>query len=281
MSETTQAAPAAATAVEPRGLLIDVVRCSGCRECVKACRKGHGFDEHPKVPDLSATAYTAVVERGGANVRKLCRHCVNPSCASVCPVAALQKTALGPVTYDVSRCIGCRYCMVACPYGVPRYEWDDPVPSVRKCDLCADRLAEGKPNRCAEACTYEATVAGTRADLLRLAHERIAEMPDEYDAHVYGETEGGGTSVLYLLPRDMATLDRTSIFPASIGNDPLPMRTWEVLRKIPAIAVTGGASMLAFWWITRRRDEVAEWERARLRSGRPAASPKHTAPEEN
>jgi formate dehydrogenase iron-sulfur subunit len=257
-----------ATLTEARGLLIDVVRCAGCRECVKACMSGHGFEGDPKtVTKLSATAYTSLVEHeNGANVRDLCRHCVTPSCASVCPVAALRKTDLGPVTYEESRCIGCRYCMVACPFSIPRYEWDSPVPAVRKCDLCADRLKEGKPNRCAEACTFEATVAGSRKELLEEARRRIADMPDEYEDHVYGETEAGGTSVLYLVPKDMKGL-----FPKDIGTEPLPALTWQILKKIPAIAVCGGASMLAFWWITRRRDEVAALERRQARATQNAA----------
>lgn len=253
---------------DARGLLVDVVRCAGCRECVKACKQIHDFPGDPKTTtELSATAYTALVERpDGVNVRDLCRHCLTPSCASVCPVAALKKTDLGPVTYDVSRCIGCRYCMVACPFNVPRYEWDEPVPAVRKCDMCHDRMLEGKNPACADACTYDSTVAGKRADLLVEARARIADMPDEYDPHIYGETEVGGTSVLFLLPKNMA-----SIFPAGLGTDPLPMHTWQVLKKIPAIAVSGGATMLAFWWITRRRDEVAEWERATAGGKAPGA----------
>ena len=88
--------------------------------------------------------------------------------------------------------------MVACPFSVPRYEWDKAVPSVRKCDMCIDRLLEGKKPACADACQYDATVAGTREELLVEAHKRIAESPDEYYDHVYGENELGGTNVLFL-----------------------------------------------------------------------------------
>ncbi len=244
--------------VKPRGLLFDAVRCIGCRKCAEACMKLHRFPGDPqKVVALSATAFTAVVEvKKDTFVRVMCRHCVSPSCASVCPVAALRKTELGPVTYDASRCIGCRYCMVACPFSVPRYTWDSPVPEVRKCDLCVGRLAEGKPPACVEACPAEASVAGTREELLAEAHRRIAEAPGEYHPHVYGEAEVGGTSVLFLSPVPLETL-----FPASLGQEPLPVLTANVLHKIPGIAIGGAAALLAIWWITNRRDEVARWTR--------------------
>lgn len=244
---------------EPRGLLFDAVRCAGCRACVRACKEIHGFPGDAKTTtELSATAYTALVEEEGSSVRKMCRHCLKPSCTSVCPVGALRKTELGPVTYDASKCIGCRYCMVACPLSVPRYEWDQAVPAVRKCDGCHDRLLEGKVPACAEACRYEATVAGTRAELLKLAHERIAEDPDEYAPHVWGETELGGTSVLMLAPKELGALG----FPPGANGDPLPELTFRVLEKLPSVVVCGGAVLAGFWWITRRRDEVMAHEAA-------------------
>ena len=253
---------------ELRGLLFDAVRCSGCRQCVKACKEAHAFPGDPKTTtELSATAYTALITEDEVNVRKMCRHCVKPSCASVCPVGALEKSPLGPVTYDVSKCIGCRYCMVACPFNVPRYEWDKAVPSVRKCDGCIDRLREGKKPACADACRFEATVAGTRKELLQLAHERIAEDPDMYFDHVWGETELGGTTVLFLAPKQMDALG----FPPSLGDDPLPDRTWQVLEKIPSLAVGGAALLSGFWWITRRRDEVMAHEARQCRARRQAA----------
>jgi formate dehydrogenase iron-sulfur subunit len=243
---------------EQRGLLFDMVECVGCRNCVKACLETHGFEGDPETTtELSARAYTAMRVEGDYPVRNLCRHCVSPSCASVCPVAALRKTELGPVVYDASRCIGCRYCIMACPFNVPRYEWLSPVPAVRKCDLCIDRLQRGEPTACAAACPAKATLAGTRKELLAIAHERIRKNPKDYYPHVYGETEAGGTCVLFLAPHAVASLgyDR-------LGNEPLPALTWKVLSKIPGISIGGGAALLAFWWITRRRDEVALVEAA-------------------
>jgi formate dehydrogenase iron-sulfur subunit len=241
----------------PRGILVDITRCIGCRGCVAACKEIHSFPGSDQETELSATAYTAMVDYADdRHVRKLCMHCVKPSCASVCPVGALSKTAEGPVTYDASKCLGCRYCMVACPFSVPRYEWASAVPSVRKCDMCAGRAAKGEVPACVEACPAEATIAGTREELLAEAHKRIAENPGAYHPQVYGETEVGGTSVLFLSPVPFEELG----FKAGLGTTPLPELTWNALEKIPGVVTIGGAMLFAIWWITNRRDEVAAAE---------------------
>jgi formate dehydrogenase iron-sulfur subunit len=241
-------------ATEPRALLVDIVRCIGCRACVAACKKIHGFPGGDGATSLGVTAYTAMVDLpSDRHVRKLCMHCVSPSCASVCPVSALRKTEAGPVTYDAKRCLGCRYCMVACPFDVPRYEFSAIVPSVRKCDLCAERLAAGNVPACVEACPAEATVTGTRSELLAEARRRIAENPGQYVDHLYGEHEAGGTSVLFLSPVPFERLG----FKAGLPGEPFPKLTWDVLEKLPGVVTIGGATLLALWWITNRRHEVA------------------------
>lgn len=242
---------------EPVGILFDMLCCVGCRACVRACMEIHGFEgEANEVTDLSATACTSMTDKDGSFLRNLCRHCVDPSCASACPVGALRKTDLGPVVYDVDRCIGCRYCMVACPFDIPRYEWDDPVPAIRKCDMCIDRIEEGGQPACAAACPFGATIFGTRTEILEESHSRIAEDPDEYYDHVYGEEEIGGTSVVFLTPEPEELLGYKEI----LGREPLPGLTRRHLERVPAIVVGGGAAMLAIWWITNRRDEVARAE---------------------
>jgi formate dehydrogenase iron-sulfur subunit len=241
-----------------KGLLIDLTRCVGCGECVSACLTAHDLPgDASSVTGLSATALTALTETNGVYVRQLCRHCVTPSCVSVCPVEAFRKTPEGPVVYDASRCMGCRYCMQACPFGIPKYEWNDPVPAVVKCDFCASRQAEGKQTACAEACPEGATLFGTRDELLAEAKRRLAEEPDKYFQHIYGENEVGGTSVLFLSPVPFEELG----FP-TVAGEALPALTHAALSKIPGIVTIGGALLFGIYWITHRREEVARAEHA-------------------
>ena len=183
--------------MDRKALLIDITKCVGCRQCELACRGGHGQPlEQPE--RLSATAFTILEEHdGGKFVRRMCQHCNEPSCASACLVGAITKTDLGPVTYDEKKCIGCRYCMLACPHRVPKYEWFKLAPYMRKCDMCWGRVSAGGATRCAEACPTGATLFGSREELLYEAHRRIHDDPS-YVRRVYGETEMGGASVLYV-----------------------------------------------------------------------------------
>ena len=241
------------------GILIDVTRCIGCRSCVLACMERHGVDDDPEdVLALSARHRTAMVEYDGGYARRMCMHCVDPSCASVCPVEALIKNPGGAVTYDASRCLGCRYCIQACPFNVPRYEWDNPVPAVSKCDLCHERTERGELPACVDACPAEALLYGPREELLAEAHQRIADDPGSYVPHVFGETELGGTSVLFLSPVPFEQLG----FPADLGDQPFTMLTGEALDRVPGIVVVGGSVLWAIWWISRRREEVAAAEAA-------------------
>ena len=130
-----------------RAILVDITKCIGCRSCEQACKEAHGFPKETEAK-LSPTALTVIEEHGDKYVRRMCMHCEDPSCASACLVGALKKTALGPVTYDGSKCIGCRYCLVACPFSVPRYEWTKLVPYVKKCDMCATRQVKGESPAC-------------------------------------------------------------------------------------------------------------------------------------
>ena len=260
---------------KPKALLIDITRCIGCKACVGACMEEHGLTGDPdKVVGLSARSLTALTKRGDLNVRELCRHCLTPSCASVCPVKAFTKTAAGPVVYDASRCLGCRYCMQACPFNVPKYTWDRPVPSVVKCDFCAARQAKGLPTACAEACPAEATVFGERDALIAEAHKRIAENPGTYYDHVYGEHEAGGTSMLFLSPVPFEELG----FRVDLKQSPLPELTQAALGKIPGIATIGGSLLFGIWWITNRREEVARAEAAEAAVKRQAKEDRHEHP---
>ncbi len=224
--------------------------------CVAACKEVNGNPESDtKV--LSADTFVIIEERGGVFVRKSCMHCQDPTCASVCPVRALQKTAAGPVVYDADRCIGCRYCMMACPFSVPRYEWNKALPKVKKCTMCAPRQAQGLPPACVEACPVQAIIFGERDKMLTEARKRIKENPSQYVDHIYGEQEAGGTSLLYLSAVPFESLG----FPAGVPLEPLPVYTYRVLSKIPNVVSAGALLLSGIWWITRRREEVKREEK--------------------
>jgi formate dehydrogenase iron-sulfur subunit len=248
-----------------RAILFDSTKCIGCGSCMQACREKNGLPE-TDAPDLTAQQFTVVkkttTKKGEVNYRRMCMHCQEPTCASVCPVGALHKTPNGPVVYNAEICLGCRYCIQACPFSVPKYEWSSLAPRVRKCGFCADRLAQGKINACAEACPTGATLAGEREELLKEARRRMAEEPGNYVQHIYGEHEAGGTSVLMLSGAPFAQLG----LPQGLGNEPLPMLTFRVLSKIPALAGMGGLMLAGLWWLTDRKRRVAVEETAPVRS---------------
>src|ERR1017187_3796316 len=238
-----------------RAILVDITKCIGCRSCEQACKQVHGFPAASE-PKLSPTNLTVIEEHGEKFVRKMCNHCQEPSCASACLVGALKKTSLGPVTYDAAKCIGCRYCMQACPLQVPTYEWNSRLPKMRKCNMCSERQIAGKLTACAEACPVGATINGDRDELMQEARRRIAEKPDQYYGKVYGISEVGGTSVFYLsaVPFEQIGL-RTNV-----GQEPMPETTWRVLELVPDVVSTGTVLLGGIYWITNRRVEVAKKE---------------------
>jgi formate dehydrogenase iron-sulfur subunit len=242
-----------------KAILYDSTQCVGCRACEDGCAKRWNIpynDTIGKEEEISAHKLTAVVTHGERYSRRLCMHCVDPACVSVCPVEALQKTALGAVVYDEDRCMGCRYCMVACAYQVPSYEWDSRLPRVKKCDMCYERQRSGKPTMCSEVCPTGATITGDRDALIAEARKRIAEKPGEYYPRIYGINEVGGTSVLMLsaVPFDQLGMK------ANLPLEPLPKLTWAVLSHVPDVAVYGSVLLGGIYWITHRREEVAAAE---------------------
>jgi formate dehydrogenase iron-sulfur subunit len=238
------------------GLLFDSTRCIACGACAAACKEENHLPL-PIDPVPTADTWTVVEQREGVNMRRLCMHCLEPTCASVCPVGALSKTPEGPVVYDRTRCIGCRYCIMACPFDVPRYQWDRPVPIVGKCVMCAGRVREGRDTACAAACPTGATIFGERGALVREARSRIDGAPGSYVDHVYGLEEAGGTSVLML---SSVPFDRLGL-KTSLPRKPLPLFTWEVLSKVPDFVMVFGAALFGIHWITARREQVRAKER--------------------
>ena len=248
---------------QKKGILFDSTRCIGCGACYEACKERNRLPrtvENFLDDELSDKTFTVVKSRGGRFVRRLCMHCEAPTCASVCPVGALEKSSIGPVVYHSDRCIGCRYCIQTCPFGIPKYEWGKRAPLVKKCDLCADRLAAGLPTACAEVCPTGATTFGERESLVREARGRVRANPGRYIDHVYGLEEVGGTDVLLLSAVSFESLG----IPTNLGKDPLPLLTWNVLQKIPSFVMVGGVLLGGIWWITNRRQEVQQAEQGKL-----------------
>jgi Fe-S-cluster-containing dehydrogenase component len=259
------------------GVLVDLTKCNGCRRCEAACREVHGFPV-PTQEDLKDRSiflhhrhpgrrdYTVVNEfhngttredRFPVYVKSNCLHCLDPACASACLVGALRKQPDGAVTYDASKCMGCRYCMVVCPFQIPAYEYENVfTPQVRKCDFCAAHRASngGGAPACVQACPKECLTFATRAELLERAHARIAERPEVYVDHVYGEHEAGGTAWLYLSGVPFESLAFPAVGPGG------PPRLSESIQHgvfayfMPPIAWCGilGLTM----WLTRTQDKA-------------------------
>ncbi|HEX9886453.1 MAG TPA: 4Fe-4S dicluster domain-containing protein [Longimicrobiales bacterium] len=240
-------------------ILIDTTRCKGCEKCVAACKEENGLgDDRPwrgqgAIDGLSPTRNCTVLRQADDRfVLQQCRHCLEPACVSACLVGAMQKTPEGPVIYDADKCMGCRYCLMACPYGIPRYDWDRAAPEVHKCTMCYDRVSEGREPACVEACPEEATVFGTRAELLAEARRRMAAEPGKYVPVIFGEHEVGGTSVLYISDAPLAMG-----WKADLGDQPLPALTWASLEKVPPVVVGMGTLMAGIYWVIGRRMKLA------------------------
>ena len=228
------------------GVLVDTVVCIGCRKCEWACNQEHGlsdkdlasfedksvFKKHRR-PDKNS--YTVVNEYHDPadpsktySMKVQCMHCVEPACLSACIVGAFEKSEKGPVIYDAWKCIGCRYCIVACPFQIPAYEYDNPLdPQVRKCTFCNERLERGEIPACVAICPNEALTFGPRQDLIDLAHSRFKANPGRYHEHVYGEHEVGGTSWMYLTAVDTKLTELPTL-----PEEPMPPLTETIQHGI-------------------------------------------------
>ena len=258
------------------GVLHDASLCVGCRSCEAACNKVNNLPAPDKpFTDLAvldekrrttSKAYT-VVNRydnvknpsGGPMFRKnQCNHCLEPACASVCFVKALRKTKEGPVTYDESVCVGCRYCMIACPFSIPAYSYDSAFdPKVIKCTMCYPRIKEGKLPGCVESCPTEALKFGKREELLNLARERLLKHPEKYINHIYGEREMGGTSWLYISPVPF----KDTGLREDLGITPAPEFTAGALSGVPLVAALWPVLLTGIYAMTKRKEKVAENEK--------------------
>lgn len=252
-----------------KGVLVDMTRCIGCRGCQIACKQWNqrsagktemnGNFTNP--PQLNADTFTNVNYVEGENggqpvwsfVKNQCLHCKNPACASVCPVSALKKTPEGPVTYTFERCIGCRYCMIACPFYVPKYEWTNVQPWVRKCTFCADRLQANLAPACVKACPTQSMLFGERDEIKAEAEKRLRDHPGKYVNYIYGKDEAGGTSWLYISGVPFEQLG----FNMNVPRSDLPDLTWAYITKIPKVIGVVLVAGPVLWAITRRQQANA------------------------
>lgn len=261
-----------------KGMLIDTTRCIGCRGCQTACKSWNNlpgvktsFSETGSNPRfLSSNDYTRIIFRevnqpsgdlGWYFIKRQCMHCNDPACASVCPVGALEKLASGPVIYHDDKCIGCRYCMMACPFQIPKFQWESAVPLIRKCTFCADRQAMGLQPSCSATCPTGALLFGERQDLVKEAWRRIGAFRDKYFPAVYGEKIAGGTAKIYLSGMSFGQLglDRVG-FRTDLGDEPQAVYGRDWMGKVPYVAMTAGGLTLGLYYLNRRRAEVQAQE---------------------
>lgn len=256
-------------------VLHDTTLCVGCRSCEAACNKVNelpppdrpfkDLSELDKRRRTTAKTYTVVNRFQPSSpssktvfVKKQCNHCLEPACASACFVRAFKKTSEGAVTYDPTVCVGCRYCMMACPFEIPAYEYDKALdPKVMKCTMCHPRVQKGQLPGCVEACPKEALTFGKRQDILKIARDRIQKHPERYVDHVYGETEMGGTSWLYLSAVPFSQIGMRE----DLGVTPAPELTSGALGAVPIVVGLWPVLLTGIYAITQRKEKVSDEER--------------------
>lgn len=262
---------------DSKGVLFDSVRCIGCRRCEEACNKVNelpepktSFKELAVLDEKRRTdaahftvvnSYDVPARKTGPVFRKIqCNHCLEPACASACFVNAFKKTETGAVVYDASVCVGCRYCMIACPFEIPAYEYDEPLtPRVRKCTMCHPRVVDGLLPGCVEACPSEALTFGKRDDLLKIARERFRKFPDRYVDHIYGEREMGGTSWLQISGVPFSQIGMRE----DLGTKPAPEFTAGALGAVPIVVGLWPVLLTGVYAMNKRKEKIAAQEQAR------------------
>jgi formate dehydrogenase iron-sulfur subunit len=241
-------------------VLVDVTKCTGCEKCVEACIENNNlnldksyFDRVTSRDGLSSDRFLTLKKINNARFARLsCMHCLEPACISACLVGGITKSKEGAVIYDPDKCIGCRYCMLACPFHIPRYEWNEVKPFMKKCDLCFDRIRDNKLPACVQVCPQKAIIFGERNKLLNQAHSIINNNKNKYLNHVWGEKEYGGTSVLYI-----SDISLDSMGWSDKPETPIPHFTEPLIEKTPVVGLTVGGFLVGLNWIIRRRMELS------------------------
>lgn len=255
------------------GLLVDETRCTGCRGCQVACKqwndlpgeKTHQSGEYTNPPSLNANTWLMIdfkeVEVDGelkwSFLNRRCMHCEHPACVSACPVGALRKQDDGPVTWDGGKCIGCRYCMVACPFDIPTFTWDEGLfgggAKIRKCNLCIDRVRNGLEPACVKTCPTGTLNFGTHEEMVALAQERLTKNPEKYykDQGIYGLKDAGGTTILYIshIPFEMMGLP-------VVRDKKMSEVSETIMKSTPIVAVSWAGILAGLWWVFGRRNAM-------------------------
>ncbi|MCS7280176.1 MAG: 4Fe-4S dicluster domain-containing protein [Desulfobacterota bacterium] len=247
------------------GVLVDTTRCIGCRTCEASCAESHSLPI-PNIEDKSVftkirkpdeKTLTVVnrflTEKGEIYVKIQCMHCNQPGCVAACLVKAMKKRKEGPVTWD-ENCMGCRYCMVSCPFDIPKFEYDEAFGRIMKCDMCYGRISSGKVPACVEVCPKEALTFGTRRDILNEAKKRIYQTPGLYVPYIYGENEVGGTAFLYISSYPFEKLN----FQMDLGYTPYPEYTTGFLYSVPVILILWPAFLTGIHYLTKERKKEIE-----------------------
>ncbi|MBK6345789.1 MAG: 4Fe-4S dicluster domain-containing protein [Bacteroidales bacterium] len=253
------AAPKDKNVPEFYGILYDSVRCKGCRGCEYDCADANGLPEPEPTKNIKGlrkpdeNRRTVINEhktsKGTVYVKMQCMHCNEPACAAACLTQAMSKTKEGPVIWRGDKCMGCRYCMVSCPFDMPKFEYHSPNPKIQKCTMCYDtRILKGELPACVENCPNEALMFGTRRELISEARRRIYEKPGEYVEQIYGEHEAGGSGWLYLSPVPFEELGMNT----SLQNASYPALTKGFLYSVPSVFVLVPALLLGIQQATKK-----------------------------
>lgn len=249
------------------GILVDTTRCVGCRTCEQVCAEVNNLPEPDwdidvlKIERKTTEKQFSLIngyetDHGEVYVKRQCMHCNQPACASACLTKAMFKTREGPVIWKANKCMGCRYCMVSCPFNIPKFEHHSSNPKIQKCSMCWDRLQENELPACVENCPAEALLFGKRYELLEIARARIYDEPDRYIHHIYGEHEVGGTGILYLASVPFEKIGLRS----DLGNKSIPELTTDFLYGVPIILTLWPAFLLALSNSTKRENQNSDSE---------------------
>ncbi len=260
------------------GVLVDTTLCIGCRRCEWACKEVNKLPNEKSLKDYEkdrsvfnslrrTTADTYMVVNRFENpldaskpiyVKKQCMHCNEPACASSCFVQAFTKEPQGAVLYNPNVCVGCRYCMAACPFYIPAYQYYNPwTPKVTKCTFCFDRtVKEGGVPACVAMCPLGTMTFGKRSDLIELAQKKIRDGSGKYVDHIYGQNEVGGTCWMYL---SAVPFDKIG-FRTDLGTEPAPTLAKAFLSVASPMYIVFPALAVGLYSLAKRRDQLGKKE---------------------